>query len=249
MELTQAAPSFMGRCLACSAHVAKAQMTRHLQSCPQRVRGAELLPGKTTRQAHYLHVVAEGAGLPEYWLHLDVRASTRLSSLDDFLRAVWLECCGHLSRFTVGGVEYVSFDPRDDPFEGEEDLRQMTARVDTALQPKMTFTYEYDFGTTTYLKLHVVSERVGIYRRDPVVILARNDPPDRPCAVCGKPATHVCTMCIYTDAPAWYCDAACQRQHGCVDAAGDTYWLPVTNSPRVGQCAYTGRVSWTGGEE
>jgi hypothetical protein len=242
-------PQSAGVCVSCGACVAKAQMARHLKTCLNRMPIAELPAGLTKRQARYFHIMAEGQEFPDYWLHLDVRSSTRLLSLDNFLRDIWLECCGHLSKLTIGGVEYVSYDPREDPFPGEEDLRRMTAKVDAVLRPGMTFTHEYDFGTTTYLTLTVLAERIGIYRRDPVHLLARNDPPDRPCAICGKPATHVCTMCIYTDTPAWYCDDEnCQQQHTCDDPSGP-YWLPVTNSPRVGQCGYTGWVDWGDDEQ
>ena len=238
-----------GVCAACGTRVLKAQMTKHLKSCLMRDRTGELAAGLTKRQVRYFHIVAEGAEFPEYWLHLDLRANTRLSSLDDFLRNIWLECCGHLSKFSIRGVEYVSYDPREDPFDGDEDLRRLTAKVDAVLQPGTRFTHEYDFGSTTYLKLRVVSERLGLYRRDPVRLLARNDPPDRACAVCGKPSTRVCTTCIYSDLPAWYCgDKACQEHHTCQDLSGP-YWLPVTNSPRVGQCGYTGWVNWDDGDE
>jgi len=32
-----------------------------------------------------------------------MRGSATLTKLDDYLRAIWLECCGHLSKFTIGG--------------------------------------------------------------------------------------------------------------------------------------------------
>ena len=67
-----------------------------------------------------------------------------------------------------------------------------------------------------------------------VQILARNNPPPIPCASCGKPATQVCTMCIY-NGEAWFCDD-CTEDHECEE----DYFLPVVNSPRVGQCGYTG---------
>ena len=41
-----------------------------------------------------------------HWLHLEAPASVQLQLLDDFLRDLWLECCGHLSCFTIDGVRY-----------------------------------------------------------------------------------------------------------------------------------------------
>ena len=45
-------------------------------------------------------------------------ASDTLADLDDFLRAIWLECCGHLSEFTIGGTSYSS-EPEDYFYFGE----------------------------------------------------------------------------------------------------------------------------------
>ena len=32
--------------------------------------------------------------------------SATLEELDHYLRTIWLECCGHLSQFTIGGMLY-----------------------------------------------------------------------------------------------------------------------------------------------
>ena len=32
--------------------------------------------------------------------------SAALEELDYYLRTIWLECCGHLSRITIGGMLY-----------------------------------------------------------------------------------------------------------------------------------------------
>jgi hypothetical protein len=45
-------------------------------------------------------------------MHLEMPTSAALIDLDDFLRAIWLECCGHLSEFTIGGTSYSS-EPED----------------------------------------------------------------------------------------------------------------------------------------
>lgn len=34
---------------------------------------------------------------------LEVRGSAKLEKLDDYLREIWLECCGHLSHFAFDG--------------------------------------------------------------------------------------------------------------------------------------------------
>ncbi len=97
------------------------------------------------------------------------------------------------------------------------------------------FSYEYDFGSTTDLRLRVISEREGYFWKseDPVRILARNLPPVIPCRECGKPATKIEPGYF----SAWE-GALCDR---CAKKVGDVEWfLPVVNSPRTGVCGYTG---------
>ena len=53
-----------------------------------------------------MHLVVEGYRLPMYWMHLQVAFETTLATLDRFFRDTWLECCGHLSVFRIGGYNY-----------------------------------------------------------------------------------------------------------------------------------------------
>ena len=41
-------------------------------------------------------------------MHLEVPAWVTLANLDQFLRNIWVECCGHLSAFRIGNVTYHS---------------------------------------------------------------------------------------------------------------------------------------------
>ena len=159
-------------------------------------------------------------------MHLDVGGDATLKNLDGFLRGIWLECCGHLSAFTIQGTQYMS-----DPYY-DEDIG-MDARMDRVLTPGMKFIHEYDFGTTTELDLKVVSEREGAMEGD-IQLLARNDPPEITCGECGDPATLMCTECSW-ESKGWLCDK-CARKHEC----GEEMMMPVVNSPRVGVCGYTG---------
>jgi hypothetical protein len=110
----------------------------------------------------------------------------------------------------------------------------MNVEIAAVLRPGLRFTHEYDFGTTTELALRVLSEREGKPINRPVQILARNEPPPINCDKCGKPATQICTQCIYDD-KGWLCDdcASHHKRH-------EEMLLPVVNSPRVGTCGYTG---------
>jgi len=82
-------------------------MTKHLEICEQRaITEAKAGSKQKAQQTRKKHLVVKGRDLPMFWMHLEVTASTTLTTLDRFLRATWLECCGHLSAFEIGGIGY-----------------------------------------------------------------------------------------------------------------------------------------------
>ena len=95
--------------------------------------------------------------------------------LDDFLRGIWLECCGHLSAFTIEGERYVSEVIKHPLFDFDPE-KGMGIKIGNVVKPEMKFTHEYDFGTTTELKLKVISERMGQPRSEPVQLMAKKYP-------------------------------------------------------------------------
>jgi len=207
-------------------------MIRHLQSCEQRVMQGELESRQKAKKIKAFHLVVEGYRLPMYWMHLEVATGTTLATLDRFLRDTWLECCGHLSAFTIGGVRY-SVDAA--LYEWDTGSKNMQVRLDQVLHPGQMCAYEYDFGSTTELTLKVISEREVVAKKKAIEILSRNNPPIVPCDVCGKPATSICTQCIYED-KGCLCNT-CAKDHEC----SEEMLLPLVNSPRAGVCGYTGR--------
>jgi len=221
-----------GICQLCQATFSKAAMTRHLEACKQKHAGSKTPSGKGRLQkTRLLHLVVEGRYRPEYWMHLEVPAHATLEDLDRFLRHTWLECCGHLSAFTIQGETYST--SALGPYEEMED-EGMDVALGEVLSPGVKFSHEYDFGTTTELSLKVVSEREGDVRGKAVRLLARNEAPVIPCGSCGKIATQVCSNCIW-EGEGWVCKG-CAGEHEC----GEEMLLPVVNSPRVGMCGYTG---------
>jgi len=181
----------------------------------------------------------EGYRLPMYWMHLEVAADTTLATLDRFLRETWLECCGHLSVFRIGGFNYYV----DAEMDAYWDMRRknMQVKLEEVLSPGQTCSYEYDFGTTTELIMKVISEDEVDMKGKAIQVLARNTLPIIPCDGCGEPATSLCTQCVYED-KGCLCDT-CARSHEC----GEEMLLPLVNSPRAGVCGYTGQepaYSW-----
>ncbi|HLZ62634.1 MAG TPA: hypothetical protein VKR06_37285 [Ktedonosporobacter sp.] len=222
-----------GICTFCHREISKSAMTRHLETCEQRAATEAKAGGRRKAQPiRTFHLVVEGRDLPMYWMHLDVTASTTLATLDRFLRDTWLECCGHLSAFEIGGIRYAVDAGMDGGWGMEE--KSMQVRLDKVFSPGQSCSYEYDYGTTTELKLKVIAEREVEAKGKAIQVLARNIPPAILCEECGKPATNVCSQCIF-DGKGWLCDD-CAEEHEC----GEEMLLPVVNSPRVGMCAYTG---------
>jgi hypothetical protein len=228
-----------GQCNLCGETFNKAGMSRHITAC-RKSRTLKKLEGRgKARKTNLFHLMVGGTYAPVFWLHLSVPVDATLRDLDQFLRDIWLECCGHLSAFTIEGVQYELdtggidgmwvgfFGPAAPP-------QSMDATLGSVLRPRLKFSHEYDFGTTTHLTLKVISEYEGQAKGESVQILARNDMPPVVCEKCGKPATYVCAQCIY-DGKGWVCDKHAPK-HKC----GEDMLLPTVNSPRMGMCGYTG---------
>jgi len=213
-----------GTCNSCNAKLSKRQMVRHLAECAY-------AGGKNVAAVAQIRVDVPGS---PFWLDFDVKTNATMRQVDEFLRDIWLECCGHLSSFEVGDTRYVVA-MTDGFFGPEPNERSMNTRVSAAL-PSVgsTFAYEYDYGSTTLLRLKVIALRHAPSRRNIVRLLARNEPPVWECAECGKPATSLCSYCLY-ECPAFLCEEHLD-DHKC----GEEAMLPVVNSPRMGVCGYTG---------
>ena len=229
-----------GTCSLCKGTFPKASMTRHLTKCLAAHEAAEGAGVGKAKEGKLVRVVVEGKYDPRYWLHLEMPATATLQHLDNFLRHIWLECCGHLSAFTIEGrkrstppslEELMATDWRD------PDEVEMEEEVSNLFKKDMKLSYEYDFGSTTHLSLKVVGEREGaIVKPNDVHVLARNDPPHIPCGRCHQAAATIIDMENSYDESGWLC-ARCAEE---MELSEDEMTLPVVNSPRTGVCGYTG---------
>jgi len=228
--------SSKGPCTFCHRELSKASRTRHLESCEQRTATQDERESRQqAKKTKAFHLIVGGYRLPMYWMHLEVSVVTTLAILDRFLRDTWLECCGHLSVFRIGGFNYY-VDTEMDAYYWDIRRKNMQVKLEEVLSPGQTCSYEYDFGSTTELLMKVISEQEVDVKGRTIQILARNSPPIIPCDMCGKPATSMCTQCIYED-KGCLCDA-CAKSREC----GEEMLLPLVNSPRTGVCGYTGPV-------
>ena len=218
-----------GKCFLCGGSFAKNGITRHLKACIPKHEA-----GRTGKRVRLFHLRAEGWYRREYWLHLEVPASYQLYDLDTFLRAIWVECCDHLSAFRIGGVFYEldtgMVDAMWKEFFGPSlPTRSMGVKLYNVLSVGEEFEYEYDFGTTTRLRLKVLGERKGFLDEQGIRVLARNYAPDYRCKACGKPAAW---LYVYAEPQQVYCERHARER--------DEGLLPIVNSPRVGCCGYDG---------
>ncbi len=215
-----------GDCVFCGKEMTRGGLARHLTVCDKRKAAIEAANKKQDGVLqHLVHLQVQDAWSGDYWLHLEMNGETTLKQLDRYLRAIWLECCGHLSRFSVGGG-----------WHGRE--VGMGAIAKRTLKPGLELTHIYDFGTSSETLAKVVGVRTGYpLSKHPIYLMARNQPLPSACQECGKPAQWLCIECASdTDEPGFLCEEhAKEHPH-------DNYGppMPVVNSPRMGMCGYTG---------
>jgi hypothetical protein len=198
-------------------------MARHLRACPKR-KQAVSADDDTGAEGPLVHLQVEDAWTGQYWLHLEMNGSAPLEELDAYLRAIWLECCGHMSRFSAGGW-------------GTEEIA-MRRKAGQVFRPGMGLVHIYDFGTESVTFVKVVDVRRGKPTTfEPIALMARNSPPVFLCQECGGAATKLCLECVYEhDGPGALCEVHAEAHPH--DEYGDP--IALVNSPRVGMCGYDG---------
>lgn len=156
----------------------------------------------------------EGAYDKNYWLYVDIPVGKTLNALDKFLRNIWLECCGHMSEF--------------------QDMGKGTKIGN--LREGSQFLHLYDFGSPTKTLITVIGTTWRPPQKEAVRLLARNIPPQFSCSECGAPAKYLDMECQWSYEDLFYCEKCAEKY---VD---EEMLLPVTNSPRMGVCGYTGEL-------
>lgn len=155
-----------------------------------------------------------------YWLYLDIAVTSTLKTLDSFMRNIWLECCGHMSAF---------YEPHYGQIGKEQELADYPVGT--------SFLYDYDFGSTTQLKITIIGRGKRPKQRAAVRLLGRNEVYRFACRECGKNADYICVECTWVNKIPFFCEA-CAQEH----EHGDGMLLPVVNSPRMGVCGYCGEL-------
>lgn len=192
-----------GNCYLCGVELGKTAMKNHILKCHG---------GETGQECRLLKI--EGANDKDYWLYVDIPVDKTLNALDDFLRRIWLECCGHMSEF--------------------QDLPKSTKI--RKLQAGDRFLHLYDFGSTTETLITVIGTTWRPPQKKIVRLLSRNVPPQFSCGKCGAPAEYVEAEGFWSYENPFYCKKCANKY----DDEG--MLLPVTNSPRMGVCGYSGEL-------
>ena len=213
-----------GKCAYCEQEITKNVVAKHLSACPKHQAIIEKAERKKVGSETLYHLRVQDAWQNEFWLDLEMRGSATLKDLDNYLLAIWLECCGHMSQFSVGG------------WRGEE--ISMKRRAEEVFQPGIELTHIYDFGTSSETLIKVVETRKGKPTTPrPIALMARNLMPEAKCIECKQLAAWLCMEClIEEEVLGTLCDEHAKTH------PHDNYGEPIglVNSPRLGMCGYDG---------
>ena len=213
-------------CYICKKDYQNNGMTRHLKSCLIKNAGYNA-DANNADTGFLIHVTARYNNA--YSLYMMVDGCVRFEELDCYLRDIWLDCCDHLSHFEIEGEYFESCTVSIHE-------QSMEDEVGDLFYPGLTFTYEYDFGSTTYLTLSVKGAFESAGKERGIRLLARNRPVEYTCERCEKTANfHYINP--YDGECGMVCSACKRKMEQENDEIDFSKWV---NSPRVGVCAYEG---------
>jgi hypothetical protein len=217
-------PENPGTCAYCSEIITKRGVAKHLDKCPRRQEVLHSAEASNRREETLWHLRVQDAYDKDFWIDLEMVGSAALDKLDEYLRAIWLECCGHLSKFTIGGWGGIEIGK--------------ARKANAIFEPGLVLRHLYDFGTTSETDIKVVGFREGKATTNyPIVLLARNRMPEMVCQECSQPAQWLCIECVYEEDQSGYlCDEHLEEH------PHENYSepMPLVNSPRTGMCGYDG---------
>ncbi len=218
------------RCYVCKKEFSNSGMTRHLKSCLVKNEGYKAA-GNFPDPCFMICV--KDIYEKDYSLYLMVDSCVRLNELDQYLRDIWLECCGHLSHFEINGEYYES----NAESYGEHDMDEETGNL---FYPGLVLTYEYDYGSTTCLTISVEGAYQPSGNEAGIRLLARNKPVEHECEQCEKPAEY-----HYFNPYVGECGVVCsscrqEMEQKEEDEEDEIDFSGIINSPRFGVCDYEG---------
>jgi hypothetical protein len=197
-------PENRGTCAYCGEVTTKRGVIKHLEKCSKRIEALQSTEASSRPTETLWHLQIQDAYLKDFWLTL--------------------ECCGHLSEFTIGGWRGVTV--------------AKARKADSIFESGLVLRHLYDFGTTSETDIKVIGYRIGkATSKHPIALLARNQMPPAFCQECGQEAKWLCNECLYDENKTGFlCDEHVKEHPH--ENYGEP--LPLYNSPRTGMCGYEG---------
>ncbi|MBA4411182.1 MAG: hypothetical protein Q8S54_17020 [Bacteroidota bacterium] len=204
-----------GHCIYCKQLYSQKEIGKHLAKHLAELERADA--GKNAQSCNHIVVEAD-----EMFLHMLVLGDTPMKKIDSFLKDIWLECCGHMSAF------------------GHKNFKVgMNHKVEDVFAPKVKIYHDYDFGTTTRVFLKALKS-YKLKLKDKLILLSRNEPFKFKCATCKTElAVNLCSTCNW-EKYSFFCEPCSTKHEEVCDDFSDYSCMPVVNSPRMGECGYTG---------
>ena len=220
----------VGKCMYCTEVLDAKAMAKHIETHLKIMEKDDAL---LTKNIAYIHLKISLKYAPHF-LNLLVGTNMKLDNLDFFLRAIWLECCGHSSGFTLPYKNGHWQDSNDLPF---------TKKIGDVFTQTNKLDYTYDFGSSTDLIItagKTFNLKLQTDAKHDITILSRNEPLKIMCSICkDKVALCACEICGLND-DGFFCETcATEHEKSCEDFA-EYCRLAVVNSPRMGVCGYEG---------
>ncbi len=223
--------SSVGKCFFCKAEFTKVGINKHINS-----HLAKETKNQDSGLSLHIRVEEDPRFGNLYFLNLWVDGDALMSDIDIFLRAIWLECCGHLSSFSYPKQKKVLTIFDEDKFLSDTN-EIMDSKAKDILVNGTKLKYDYDFGSTTTLFSNLLAQ-YNITVPGDIILLSRNEPLNILCEICGSaPAVVLCTTCYEPNA---FCNKCAKKHAKTCDDFADYSKMPVVNSPRMGVCAYAG---------
>lgn len=164
----------LGVCLYCGQELGKNGVVHHLKNCAPRQTALEQAARTDTPPEQLHHLRLQSSAQQDFWLDVEMRGSAPLQELDAFLRAIWLDCCDHPSKFTMGDVP--SREIVHDPLGSL--VIPKNRKVASILGPQVQMLHVYDFATPTTTIVRGLAVRTGKPTTDrPLVLMIRNAEP------------------------------------------------------------------------
>jgi hypothetical protein len=215
------------KCYICKNEYSKEGFTRHIKACLKKNQDANPVSETGNKKETSYLIKVTDVYVPGYCLYLLIDGTVLLSTLDKYLRDIWLECCGHLSLFEINGYLY-------DRVPDDVEDYDMFYKLNEVLDENSVFSYNYDFGTTSNLRLKVMQLFSQVYKEKGIHLVGRNIAPEAICEKCKKDAD-IYAADVYSNTCSYLCESCFEKEE---QNAEELYAHVITNSPRMGLCGY-----------